>query len=50
MNESIQNVNETLQAINKRNMNIEILTQMWDNYQRNVKFHLEVIDELKKPL
>lgn len=31
-------------------MNVELLSQMWDNYQRNVLFHLESTGQLQKPI
>lgn len=33
--------NMTLQDINVQNMNIELVAQMFKNYQSNVLFHLE---------
>ncbi|KAF2487545.1 hypothetical protein BDY17DRAFT_289170 [Neohortaea acidophila] len=34
-------LNKTLQEINVNNMNIELVAQMFKNYQSNVLFHLE---------
>jgi hypothetical protein len=34
-------MNKTLQDINIQNMNIELVAQMFKNYQSNVLFHLE---------
>ncbi|RYP35618.1 hypothetical protein DL767_003730 [Monosporascus sp. MG133] len=36
--------------INVQNMNIELVAQMFKNYQSNVLFHLEATDNLKEPL
>lgn len=36
-------MNKTLQDINIQNMNIELVAQMFKNYQSNVLFHLEGI-------
>ncbi|KAK0735830.1 DASH complex subunit Dad4, partial [Apiosordaria backusii] len=40
---------EGLQDINIQNMNIELVAQMFKNYQSNVLFHLEATDNLKDP-
>ncbi|KAK0665904.1 DASH complex subunit Dad4 [Cercophora samala] len=49
LNESILVMNKTLQDINIQNMNIELVAQMFKNYQSNVLFHLEATDNLKEP-
>ncbi|CAP70406.1 uncharacterized protein PODANS_3_4850 [Podospora anserina S mat+] len=49
LNESILVMNKTLQDINIQNMNIELVAQMFKNYQSNVLFHLEATDNLKDP-
>lgn len=41
LNESVVVMNKTLQDINIQNMNIELVAQMFKNYQSNVLFHLE---------
>jgi hypothetical protein len=41
LNEAIVVMNKTLQDINIQNMNIELVAQMFKNYQSNVLFHLE---------
>ncbi|KAH6631752.1 hypothetical protein F5144DRAFT_602537 [Chaetomium tenue] len=38
-------MNKTLQDINIQNMNIELVAQMFKNYQSNVLFHLEDFDQ-----
>ncbi|KAF4960009.1 hypothetical protein FGADI_1283 [Fusarium gaditjirri] len=38
-----------LQDINIQNMNVELVAQMFKNYQSNVLFHLEATDNLKPP-
>ncbi|KAF3007110.1 hypothetical protein E8E14_008599 [Neopestalotiopsis sp. 37M] len=35
--------------INVQNMNIELVAQMFKNYQSNVLFHLEATGGLKEP-
>jgi DASH complex subunit DAD4 len=50
LNESIVVMNKTLQDINIQNMNIELVAQMFKNYQSNVLFHLEATDNLKDPV
>lgn len=42
-------MNKTLQEINIQNMNIELVAQMFKNYQSNVLFHLEATESLKDP-
>ncbi|KAI0154948.1 DASH complex, subunit Dad4 [Xylariaceae sp. FL1272] len=49
LNESIVIMNKSLQEINVQNMNIELVAQMFKNYQSNVLFHLEATDNLKEP-
>ncbi|KAL1640808.1 DASH complex subunit dad4 [Diplodia intermedia] len=39
-----------LQEINIQNMNVELVAQMFKNYQSNVLFHLEATDSLKEPV
>ncbi len=41
LNEAITVLNKHLQEINIRNMNVELVAQMFKNYQSNVLFHLE---------
>ncbi|CAN6595592.1 DASH complex subunit Dad4p [Trichomonascus vanleenenianus] len=51
LNDAIVQVNLSLQEVNRENMNVELLSQMWENYQRNVKFHLESTNQLtEKPI
>lgn len=45
LNDGIETVNELLESINKQNINLELLAQMWESYDRNVEFHLEQIKE-----
>ncbi|KXX76096.1 DASH complex subunit dad4, partial [Madurella mycetomatis] len=49
LNEAVMVMNKTLQEINIQNMNIELVAQMFKNYQSNVLFHLEATDNLKDP-
>ncbi|GCB19298.1 DASH complex subunit dad4 [Aspergillus awamori] len=41
LNESIMVMNRSLQEVNIQNMNVELVAQMFKNYQSNVLFHLE---------
>ncbi|QBZ58868.1 hypothetical protein PoMZ_03826 [Pyricularia oryzae] len=41
LNEAIVVMNKSLQEINIQNMNVELVAQMFKNYQSNVLFHLE---------
>ncbi|SZF00511.1 unnamed protein product [Blumeria hordei] len=52
LNEAISLLNMNLQHsqhINIQNMNVELVAQMFKNYQTNVLFHLEATDSLKDP-
>ncbi|KFY12708.1 hypothetical protein V491_06691 [Pseudogymnoascus sp. VKM F-3775] len=49
LNEAIVLLNKSLQEINIQNMNVELVAQMFKNYQSNVLFHLEATDSLKEP-
>ncbi|KAG5964891.1 hypothetical protein E4U58_003002 [Claviceps cyperi] len=42
LNEAVVVMNKSLQDINIQNMNVELVAQMFKNYQSNVLFHLEV--------
>ncbi|KAJ5633404.1 DASH complexsubunit Dad4 [Penicillium lividum] len=35
--------------VNIQNMNVELVAQMFKNYQSNVLFHLEATENLKEP-
>ncbi|KAF9631649.1 DASH complex subunit Dad4 [Lasiodiplodia theobromae] len=50
LNEAIMVLNKNLQEINIQNMNVELVAQMFKNYQSNVLFHLEATDSLKDPV
>ncbi|KAK7203740.1 DASH complex subunit Dad4 [Myxozyma melibiosi] len=50
LNEAVIVLNRTLQDVNRENMNVELLSQMWENYQRNVLFNLESTGSLEKPI
>jgi hypothetical protein len=41
LNEAIMTLNKNLQEINIANMDTELVSQMFKNYQSNVLFHLE---------
>ncbi|POS81176.1 hypothetical protein DHEL01_v200447 [Diaporthe helianthi] len=48
---NVEKLNEAVMVMNKtlQNMNIELVAQMFKNYQSNVLFHLEATDSLKDP-
>ncbi|KIY03869.1 uncharacterized protein Z520_00560 [Fonsecaea multimorphosa CBS 102226] len=50
LNEAVMMMNRNLQDVNVQNMNVELVAQMFKNYQSNVLFHLEATDNLKGPL
>ena len=41
LNEAVMMLNKNLQEINIQNMDVELVAQMFKNYQSNVLFHLE---------
>jgi hypothetical protein len=43
---SIEILTINLQEINVQNMNVELVAQMFKNYQSNVLFHLEGLKEM----
>ncbi|KAL2382050.1 DASH complex subunit dad4 [Blastomyces dermatitidis] len=47
LNEAIMVLNKNLQEVNVQNMNVELVAQMFKNYQSNVLFHLEATEELR---
>ncbi|KAL2215147.1 putative DASH complex subunit Dad4 [Thermoascus aurantiacus ATCC 26904] len=49
LNEAVIVLNKSLQEVNVQNMNVELVAQMFKNYQSNVLFHLEATDNLKDP-
>ncbi|KAL4945792.1 hypothetical protein BDV06DRAFT_184153 [Aspergillus oleicola] len=49
LNEAVADVNTLLQGINIQNMNVELVAQMFKNYQSNVLFHLEATENLNEP-
>lgn len=50
LNEAVMVMNKSLQEVNIQNMNVELVAQMFKNYQSNVLFHLEATDNVKEPL
>ncbi|EPY53558.1 DASH complex subunit Dad4 [Schizosaccharomyces cryophilus OY26] len=50
LNDNVCRLNQALQNINMSNMNVELISQMWANYARNAKFHLEETGSLKNPI
>ncbi|KAL4932458.1 DASH complex subunit Dad4 [Aspergillus undulatus] len=49
LNEAVMDMNTVLQGINIQNMNVELVAQMFKNYQSNVLFHLEATENLQEP-
>ncbi|KAL4877780.1 DASH complex subunit Dad4-domain-containing protein [Aspergillus karnatakaensis] len=49
LNEAVMVMNKSLQEVNIQNMNVELVAQMFKNYQSNVLFHLEATENLKDP-
>ncbi|KAJ9389961.1 hypothetical protein DTO063F5_1733 [Paecilomyces variotii] len=49
LNEAVMVLKKSLQEVNIQNMNVELVAQMFKNYQSNVLFHLEATENLKDP-
>ncbi|KAL4804085.1 DASH complex subunit Dad4 [Aspergillus unguis] len=49
LNEAVMEMNRRLQAVNIQTMDVELVAQMFKNYQSNVLFHLEATENLKEP-
>ena len=49
LNEAIMVMNRSLNDVNVQNMNVELVAQMFKNYQSNVLFHLEGESTLAAP-
>ncbi|KAK5046081.1 hypothetical protein LTR84_008538 [Exophiala bonariae] len=47
LNEAVGMMNKNLQEVNIQNMNVELVAQMFKNYQSNILFHLEGSTNLK---
>ncbi|KZZ90689.1 DASH complex, subunit Dad4 [Ascosphaera apis ARSEF 7405] len=47
LNEAVMVLNNSLQEVNVENMNIELVAQMFKNYQSNVLFHLEATEDFE---
>jgi len=50
MNESIVIINKALEEINKSNLDIELLAQMWESYIKNSNYLLEATSSLENPV
>ncbi|EXJ84780.1 hypothetical protein A1O3_05452, partial [Capronia epimyces CBS 606.96] len=50
LNEAVAMMNRNLQEVNVQNMNVELVAQMFKNYQSNALFHLEATENLKDPI
>ncbi|THV90770.1 hypothetical protein D6D02_05969 [Aureobasidium pullulans] len=50
LNEAVMMLNKSLQEININNMDVELVAQMFKNYQSNVLFHLEGSSYNSNPL
>ncbi|KAG9577057.1 hypothetical protein KCU86_g9148, partial [Aureobasidium melanogenum] len=48
LNEAVMMLNKSLQEININNMDVELVAQMFKNYQSNVLFHLEATENLRE--
>lgn len=50
LNESIVNVNKSLQEINAGNLDTEMFSKMWANYSKNAEFNLEATGQKRDPI
>ncbi|KAK2753310.1 DASH complex subunit dad4 [Onygenales sp. PD_40] len=48
LNEAVMVLNKSLQDVNVQNLQVELVAQMFKNYQSNVLFHLEATENLKE--
>ncbi|SHO79701.1 Similar to S.cerevisiae protein DAD4 (Essential subunit of the Dam1 complex (aka DASH complex)) [Malassezia sympodialis ATCC 42132] len=49
LNESLQEMNRSVAAINNHNQEITIVAEMWNGYHRNVEFNLQNMDAHLQP-
>ncbi|WFD28635.1 hypothetical protein MNAN1_003648 [Malassezia nana] len=49
LNESLQEMNRSVAAINNHNQEITIVAEMWNGYHRNVEFNLQNMDTHLQP-
>ncbi|OBA19521.1 hypothetical protein METBIDRAFT_45952 [Metschnikowia bicuspidata var. bicuspidata NRRL YB-4993] len=50
LNESVSDMNLTLNEINNKNKDVEALTRMWHNYAKSTEYHLETTGQTRDPL
>ncbi|KAI5782764.1 DASH complex subunit Dad4 [Geopyxis carbonaria] len=50
LNEAISTLSASLEEISAKNVETELVSQMWKNYQSNVLFHLEATESLEEPV
>ncbi|EGV63809.1 DASH complex subunit dad4 [Yamadazyma tenuis] len=50
LNESVVAMNKSLQEINRRNLDIEIASQLWEGYASNAAFDLERTGDKTDPI
>jgi DASH complex subunit DAD4 len=50
LSDGIAEVSVQLEQINRDNVELELLAQMWENYQRNTRMYLKAADNLKPPI
>lgn len=50
LNESVVTLNKCLQEVNKQNLNIEVVSAMWESYLRNAEFNLQATGLKHEPL
>lgn len=43
-------MNKALQEVNRKNMDTEVVSQMWESYFKNAQFNLEATGEKRDPI
>ncbi|SCV99472.1 LAFE_0A03906g1_1 [Lachancea fermentati] len=50
LNESVSTLNQELQHINARNVNLELMGQMCENYHKSAQFNMKTTGHQREPL
>lgn len=50
LSDGIAEVSVQLEQINRDNVEMELLAQMWENYERNTRMYLKASDKLWPPI
>lgn len=50
LNESVYDMNLTLNEINNKNKDVEALTRMWKNYSKSAEYNIHTTGQSKDPI